>query len=80
MSKGVARKVIAALRKLISYALVAALCLPLAMGCYALWDSHMVYERANVDQWQPYKPTEPQPLSFWELQRINPEVCAWLSV
>ena len=80
MSKGVARKVIAALRKLISYALVAALCLPLAMGCYALWDSHMVYERANVDQWQPYKPTEPEPLSFWELQRINPEVRAWITV
>jgi sortase B len=33
-----------------------------------------------VDQWQPYKPTEPEPLSFWELQRINPEVRAWLSV
>ncbi|MBR3234424.1 MAG: class B sortase [Atopobiaceae bacterium] len=80
MGKEVGRKVIAALRKLISYALVAVLCLPLAMGCYALWDSHMVYERANVDQWQPYKPTEPEPISFWELQRINPEVRAWLSV
>ena len=80
MGEGVARKVVRALRKLISYALIAVLCLPLAMGCYALWDSHMVYDRANVGQWQPYKPTEPEPLSFWELQRINPEVCAWLSV
>ncbi len=80
MGEGVARKVVRALRKLISYALIAVLCLPLAMGCYALWDSHVVYERANVEQWQPYKPTEPEPLSFWELQRLNPEVCAWLSV
>ena len=80
MGEGAARRVVRALRKLLSYALVAVLCLPLAMGCYALWDSHMVYERAEVDQWQPYKPTEPEPLSFWELQRINPEVRAWLSV
>ena len=65
---------------LLNRSLVVVLCLPLAMGCYALWDSHMVYERANVEQWQPYKPTEPEPLSFWELQRINPEVRAWLSV
>ncbi len=80
MGEGVARKVVRALRELVNYALIAVLCLPLAMGCYALWDSHQVYERANVDQWQPYKPTEPEPLSFWELQRINTEVCAWISV
>ena len=80
MGEGVARKVVRALRELVNYALIAVLCLPLAMGCYALWDSHVVYERANVEQWQPYKPTEPEPLSFWELQRINPEVRAWLSV
>ena len=80
MGTEIAKKVIAALRKLNSYVLIAALCLPLALGCYALWDSHVVYERASVDQWQPYKPTEPEPISFWELQRINPEVRAWLSV
>lgn len=80
MSEGVGRKVIKALRSIINYALVAVLCLPLAMGCYALWDSHVVHDQANVEQWQPYKPTEPEPLSFWELQRINSEVRAWLSV
>ncbi len=80
MDEGVGRKVIQALRSILNYALVTVMCLPLAMGCYALWDSHVVYERANVDQWQPYKPTEPEPLSFWELQRINPDVRAWLSV
>ena len=80
MNEEVARRIIRALSMLLSRSLVVVLCLPLAMGCYALWDSHMVYERANVEQWQPYKPTEPEPLSFWELQRINPEVRAWLSV
>ena len=80
MNEGVARQVIRALSMLLNRALAVVLCLPLAMGCYALWDSHVVYERANTSQWQPYKPTEPEPLSFWELQRINPEVRAWLSV
>ncbi|MBR3159416.1 MAG: class B sortase [Atopobiaceae bacterium] len=80
MSEGTGRKVIRAISTWLNRALMVVLCLPLAMGCYALWDSHVVYERANVGQWQPYKPTEPEPLSFWELQRINPEVCAWLSV
>ena len=80
MNEGVARRIIRALSMLLNRALVVVLCLPLAMGCYALWDSHVVYERANVSQWQPYKPTEPEPLSFRELQRINPEVRAWLSV
>ena len=80
MDEGVSRKAVRALSKLVSYALIAALCIPLAIGCYALWDSHTVYEHASVEQWKPYKPTEPEPLSFWELQRINPEVKAWLSV
>jgi sortase B len=80
MNEGVARRIIRAFSMLLNRSLVVVLCLPLAMGCYALWDSHVVYERANVSQWQPYKPTEPEPLSFWELQRINPEVRAWLSV
>jgi sortase B len=80
MNEGVARRIIRAFSTLLNRTLVVVLCLPLAMGCYALWDSHVVYERANVSQWQPYKPTEPEPLSFWELQRINPEVRAWLSV
>ena len=80
MGKGIVREAVGATKALLDRMLVALLCLPLAMGCYALWDSHMVYERAGVEQWRPYKPTESQPLSFWELQRINPEVCAWLSV
>jgi sortase B len=80
MDEEAGKRVVKALNSAINYALVAFLCLPLLMGCYALWDSHVVYERAETVQWMPYKPTEPEPLSFWELQRINPEVRAWHSV
>ena len=78
--EGIGRRVVRWMRKLVSYSLIAVLCLPFVLGCYALWDSHVVVERAHQGQWQPYKPTEPEPISFWELQRINPDVCAWLSV
>ena len=80
MGEEVGREVIRGLRKLLSYLLALILCLPLALGCYALWDSHVVEGRAHRSMWQPYKPTEPEPISFWELQRINPEVRGWLSV
>lgn len=78
--EGIGIKVVLTLRALVDRITVLLLCLPLVIGCYAVWDGQMVYERADVTQWQPYRPTEPQPLSFWELQRLNPEVRAWLSV
>ena len=65
---------------IVHYVLVGLLALLFVLGCYSLWDSHQVYDRANATQWQPYKPVEPEPLSFWELQRMNPDVRAWLSV
>lgn len=80
MGKEVGRRVVRVLNVLMNRAIIIALCLPLAMGWYALGDSYLVHERTNVTKWQPYKPTEPEPLSFWELQRINPEVRGWVSV
>jgi len=53
----------------------------LVFSCYALWDSSQVYAAAEAKQYEKYKPTtEGGGLSFQELQTINPEVCAWLTV
>jgi len=53
----------------------------LAFGCYAIWDSRQVYETADKSHYAIYKPTEKnEGKSFKELQAINPEVFAWLSV
>jgi sortase B len=76
----IGKKAVKAADTLVHYVLVGLLALLFVLGCYSLWDSHQVYERANATQWQPYKPVEPEPLSFWELQRLNPDVRAWLSV
>jgi hypothetical protein len=50
MDEETGKRVVNALNSAINYALVAFLCLPLLMGCYALWDSHVVYERAGAEQ------------------------------
>ncbi len=55
----------------------------LLYGGYSLWDTAMAYRGAFVssDLLQ-YKPTggESGNLSLAELQKINPDVCAWLTV
>ena len=76
MGEEAGSRIIRGSRKLLSYLFALILCLPFALGCYALWDSHVVEGRAHQSMWQPHKPTEPEPISFWELQRINPEVRA----
>jgi sortase B len=48
---------------------------------YALWDSKQLYKGADKSGYAVYKPSAVnEGKSFKELQRLNPEVIAWLSV
>jgi len=49
-------------------------------GCYALWDSNQIYQEADAAQYEKYKPSEEDSLSFEELISLNSEVFGWLSV
>lgn len=55
----------------------------LLYGGYSLWDTAMIYKNAFTDdELMKYKPSEgdgDNP-SLRELQQINPDVCAWLTV
>jgi len=52
-----------------------------AFGCYAMWDSRQVYQAADAARYEVYRPSDEKgDLSFKELQAINPEVFAWLTV
>ncbi len=63
------------------YVLVVAIfSLMFVVGVYALWDTRTMDVEAKATHWQPYKPVEPEALSFHELQAINPDVVAWLTV
>jgi sortase B len=53
----------------------------LAFAGYALWDSSQIYSAADRSTYSVYKPTvEDAGKTFQELQAINPEVFAWLTV
>ena len=55
-----------------------------AYACYALWDNHQVYQaaedvRADMLRLKPSAEGEGGP-SFEELLKINPDVCAWITM
>lgn len=53
----------------------------IAIALYAIWDSSQVYQAADARQYAIYKPNaQEDSVSFSELQAINPEVFAWLTV
>ena len=52
----------------------------LVFGCYAIWDSSQVHSAASSRNYEIYKPSDNDALSFEELRNINPDVFAWLTV
>lgn len=56
------------------------LCVLLLFGVYALFDSRQVYREADSANYTAYRPDTDDSLGFEELQRINSEVFAWLTV
>jgi len=62
-------------------AVLAAILLLLAVGCYAIWDSKQVYNRADSARYELYHPAgEDGGKSFADLRAINPDVFGWLTV
>jgi len=58
-----------------------AILLLVAVGGYALWDSKRVYTGADAKRYEVYKPTaQNEGASFADLQAINPDVFAWITV
>lgn len=52
----------------------------LMFGLYSMIDSKLVYMSADASNYEIYRPTEDNSKSFAELQKINPDVFAWLTV
>lgn len=74
------KKTIRAVNVLLDWVIVAVLFLLAVFCIYALWDSKQLSDEAQASQYEVYKPAEDDTLSFEELQAINPEVFAWLTV
>ena len=75
------RQAIKATNSIINVILLTVILMLLAFAGYALWDSQQIFLSAEKAQYAIYKPqVEDEGKSFMELQAINPEVFAWLTV
>jgi len=74
-------KAIRAANEAVNLTVLLVVLLLFVFGSYAMWDSRQVYQAADAARYEIYKPTgEDGGLSFKELQAINPDVFAWLTV
>ena len=81
VAANISRKVISPLNSVVNIFVLFAVLLALVVGSYTQWDSAQVYAAADSIHYSKYKPTAQNGgLSFAELQKTNPEVCAWLTV
>ncbi|MCL2200338.1 MAG: class B sortase [Oscillospiraceae bacterium] len=66
---------------LINTVVLIVILLLLAFGCYTVWDSGQVFGAASFTHYEMFKPTaENNAKAFKELQAINSDVFAWLTV
>ena len=80
-AEAVGRKTIKIISGIVNYFVLMIIVLLIAFAGYALWDSKQISLAADKSNYAVYKPTvEDQGKSFKELQTINTEVIAWLSV
>jgi len=80
-AKEAGRKTIKVMNYTVNLAVLTIIMLLIAYAGYALWDSNQMYHAADKTHYAKYKPTaENQGKTFKELQTLNPEVIAWLSV
>lgn len=73
------RLFIALANGIVDMAVLVCLLLLVAVGAYGLWDNEQMVQGADQSNYAEYQPTE-NPLSFQELQELNPDVFGWLEV
>lgn len=75
------RGIIKIIDSIVDFLVLCVVLILLAFASYAMWDSSLLYQQADATQYTVYKPSvKDEGKSFEELQSINPEVFAWLTV
>jgi sortase B len=78
---GAGVKAVRAANEVVNLVLITLILLLFAAGCYAVWDAKQIHQEADAARYAVYKPTAEYGFeSFGELQKLNPETAAWLSV
>jgi len=77
----IGRKTVHLLSGAVDTAVMIAIMLLIAVGCYAIWDSNKVYHAADAAHYEIYKPTAVnEGKTLDELRAINPDVFGWITV
>jgi len=80
-AKAISKEAIKIINGAVNYMVLIIIVLLTAFAGYALWDSNQLHKAADRHNYAVYKPTaENQAKTFKELQALNEEVFAWLSV
>ena len=75
------RRAIGIVNGIVNLFVLTVVLLLLTFGCYAIWDSAQVHSAADAVNYEIYKPTAAsEGASFEDLQAINPDVFAWLTL
>jgi len=75
------RRAVKIINSIINYAVLTVILLLSAFAGYALWDSNQIHQEADKSHYAIYKPTiEDEGKSFKELQSVNADIIAWLSI
>ena len=74
------RSVIRVLDELVNLIVLVIVLILGGYGVYTLWDDRQIYQSADMENYETWRPEEDDDLSFRELQAINPEVIGWLTV
>jgi sortase B len=76
----IAAKITGVANRVLDIILVLVIAAALLYSGYGLYDTWQVYNKGSNSDLLKYKPGIGDTLSFSELQAINPDVCAWLTV
>lgn len=74
------RKIVRRIDSMLDTVLLSFFLLFLIFSIYALWDTNQIYQAGDSAQFEAYKPTADDSLSFEELKKLNQDVTGWITV
>lgn len=66
--------------KLLDITVWIALIIVVLLSGYFIWDAEQVYEKADAEVYETYRPAEEDTASFEELRRLNPDTVGWITI
>lgn len=78
--RSTAGRIIKSLHTLVDFVIISVIILLVFFAVFTSWETGRIYRDSDAEKLASYKPETENDLSFAELQKINPDVMAWLTV